>query len=122
MNIPGPKTLKGGPSKNIGERTPPELMATNLSSSSNDKKMISYWKKSKEVKLPSNVWYVKERESQNVQIYLYVDILDDNGIYKVMGKVIDMCLVPDSEIVYIHTNRLSHMKGLNASYHIHCMT
>jgi len=23
--------------------------------------MISYWKKSKEVKLPENVWYVKEK-------------------------------------------------------------
>ena len=44
---------------------------------------------------------MKERESQNVQIYLYVDIPNDNGIYEVMGKVIDMCSVPDSEVVYI---------------------
>jgi len=46
---------------------------------------------------------VKERESQNVQISLYVDIPNDNGIYDVMGRVIDMCLVPDSEVVYILT-------------------
>ena len=55
MNLSGPNNLKGGSSKKIGERTPPELMATNLSNASNDKKMISYWKKSKEMKLPSNV-------------------------------------------------------------------
>ena len=42
VNMSGPKTLKGTSSKNIGEQTPPELMATNLSSASNDKKMISY--------------------------------------------------------------------------------
>lgn len=42
MNLSGPKTLKGGSSKNIGERTPPELIATNISSASNDNKMISY--------------------------------------------------------------------------------
>ena len=41
VNMSGLKTLKGASSKNIGERTPPELMATNLSSASNDKKMIS---------------------------------------------------------------------------------
>jgi hypothetical protein len=63
VNLSGPKTLKGASSKNIGERTPPELMATNLSSASSDKKMISDWKNSKEVKFPSRIWYVKERES-----------------------------------------------------------
>ena len=42
VNLFGPKTLKDASSKNIGGRTPPELMATNLSSASNDKKMISY--------------------------------------------------------------------------------
>lgn len=39
MSLSGPKTLKGGSSKNIGE---PKLMATNFSSASNDKKMFSY--------------------------------------------------------------------------------
>jgi len=66
-------------------------------------KMISYWKISKEVKLPSRIWYVKEIESQNVNIYLYIDIPNDNGIYDVMGIVIDMCSVLDSEVVYILT-------------------
>lgn len=55
------------------------------------------------MKLSTNVWYVRERESQNVQIYLYVDIPNDNGIYEVMGNVIDMCSIPDSEFVYILT-------------------
>lgn len=103
VNLSGPKTLKCGSSENIGEQTPLKLMATNLSSSSNYKKMISYWKNSKEVKLPSRIWYVKERESQNVNIYLYIDIPNDNGIYDVMGRVIDMCSVPDSKVVYILT-------------------
>ena len=103
LNLSGEKTLKGGSSKNIGERTPPELMATNLSSASNDKKMFSHWKKSKEVKLPSRICYVKERESQNVNIYLYIDIPNDNGIFEVIGRVIDMCLVLDTEVVYILT-------------------
>ena len=57
VNLSGPKTakIKGGFSKNIVERTKPRLITTNFSSASNDKKMISYWKKSKEVKLPTNV-------------------------------------------------------------------
>ena len=80
VNMSGPKTLKDASSKNIGERTPPELMATNLSSASNDKKMISDGKNSKEVKFPSRIWYVKEGESQNVNIYLYIDISNENGI------------------------------------------
>ena len=65
---------------------------------------------------------MKERETQNMQIYLYVDIPNDNRIYEVMGKFIDMCLVPDNEFVYIFTKCPGHMKGLNTSYHIHCMT
>ena len=55
VNLSGPKTLKGASSKNIGERTPPELMATNLSCALSDKKIISHWKNSKEVKFPSRV-------------------------------------------------------------------
>lgn len=102
-NLSGPETLKGGSSKNIGEQTPPELMATNISSASNDTKMISYWKNSKQMKLPSRIWYLKKRESKNVKIYLYIDILNDIGIYELMGRVIDMCLVSDNEVVYILT-------------------
>ena len=78
-------------------------MATNISSASSDKKMISDWKNSKEVKFPSRICYVKERESKNVNIYLYIDIPNDNGIFEVMGRVIDMCSVPDTEVVYIPT-------------------
>ena len=46
---------------------------------------------------------MKERESQNVNIYLYIDISNDNGIYEVMERVTDMCSVPDTEFVYILT-------------------
>ena len=53
VNLSGPKTLKGASSKNIGEQTPPELMAANLSSPLSDKKIISDWKNSKEAKFPS---------------------------------------------------------------------
>ena len=74
-------------------------MATNLSSASSDKKIILDWKNSKEVKFPSRVWYVKERESTNVNIYLYIDIPNDNEIFELMGRVVDMCLVPDTEVV-----------------------
>jgi len=122
VNLSRPNTVKGRSSKNTVERTKRELIATNISSASNDKKMILYWKKSKEVKLLANIWHVKERESQDVQIYLYVYISNDNGIYEVLGKVIDMCSVLDSEVVYILTNPTSHMKGLNTNYHIHCTT
>ena len=103
VNLSGPKTLKGASSRNIYKRTPPELMATNVSSASSDKKMISDWKNSKEVKFPSRIWYVKEKESINVNIYLYIDILSDNGIFEVIGRAIDMCSVPDNEVVYILT-------------------
>ena len=46
---------------------------------------------------------MKERESQNVNIYLYIDIPNENGIFELMGRVIDMCSVPDTEVVYILT-------------------
>ena len=46
---------------------------------------------------------MKERESTNMNIYLYIDIPNDNGIFEVMGRVIDMCLVPDIEVVYVLT-------------------
>ena len=55
VNLSRPKTLKGGSSKNIGERNPPKLMATNISIASNDHKMISYLKYSKEMKLQSRI-------------------------------------------------------------------
>ena len=55
------------------------------------------------MRLRENIWYVKEREGEGVQIYLYVDIPNDSGIYEVLGKVIDVCLVPDTEVVYILT-------------------
>ena len=55
------------------------------------------------MKFPSRIWYVKERESQNVNIYLYIDIPNDNGIFELIGRVIDMCSVPDTEVVYIFT-------------------
>ena len=62
VNLSGPKSLKGVSSKNIGERTPPELIPTSMSTALSDKKLISDWKSSKEVKFPSRAWYVKERE------------------------------------------------------------
>jgi len=103
VNLSGPKSLKGVSSKNIGERTPPELMPTNISSASSDKKLISDWKSSKEVKFPSRVWYVKERESTTVNIYLYIDIHQNNENLEVMGRVIHMCSVPNTEVVYVLT-------------------
>ena len=103
VNLCGPKIHKGASKRNIGERTPPELMTTNLSSASSDKKMISDWKNSKEVKFPSSMWYVKERESANVNIYLYIDIPNDSGIFEVMGRVVDMCSVTNTEVVYVLT-------------------
>jgi len=105
MNLSRPKIdkIKGTSSKIIVEQAKPMLITTNLSSASNDKKTIALWKKSKEVNLPENLWYVKEREGKDVQIYLYVDIPNDSGIYEVLGKVIDMCLIPDTKVVYILT-------------------
>ena len=38
-----------------------------------------------------------------MNIYLYIDIPNDNGIFELMGRVIDMCSVPDTEVVYILT-------------------
>lgn len=51
-----------------------------------------------------NVWYVKDREGEkHMKIYLYVDILNDSGIYEVLGKVLDICLILDIEVVYVLT-------------------
>ena len=58
---------------------------------------------------------MKEREGENMQIYLYVDIPSDSGIYEVLGKVIDMCSVPDNELFIYLQNYSRHMKGLNIS-------
>ena len=38
-----------------------------------------------------------------MNIYLYIDIPNDNGIYELMGRVIYMCSVPDIEVAYILT-------------------
>ena len=38
-----------------------------------------------------------------MNIYLYIDIPNENGIFELMGRVIDMCSVPDIEVVYILT-------------------
>ena len=78
-------------------------MPTNISSALSDKKLISDWKSSKEVKFPSRAWYVKERESTTVNIYLYIDTPHNNEKLEVMGKVIDMCSVPNTEVVYVLT-------------------
>jgi len=61
-----PKTtkIKGRLSKNTVEWTKHELIITNLSSASNGKKTISYWRKSKEVKLKKKVWYGKDRKGE----------------------------------------------------------
>ena len=67
-NLFGPKTLKGASSKNIGEQTPPELMATNISSASNDKKMILYWKNSKEM---NNLVCERKRKPKCEYISIY---------------------------------------------------
>jgi len=106
VNLSRPKNakIKGGSSKNIVERTKLELITTNISSASNDKKTILYWKKSKEVKLIENVWYVKDREGeQHLQIYLYVDIPNHSTLYEMLGKVIYICLIHDTEFVYVLT-------------------
>ena len=44
---------------------------------------------------------MKERESKNVNIYLYIDIPNDNGNFEVMGRFIDMCSIPNTEVVYV---------------------
>lgn len=44
-----------------------------------------------------------KRKPKHVYIYIYIDIPNDNGIYDVMGRVIDMCSVSNSEVVYILT-------------------
>ena len=119
VNLSGPKTLKGASSKNIGERTPLELIPTNASS---DKKLISDWKSSKEVKFPSRAWYVKERESTTVNIYLYIDTPHNNEKLEVMGKVMDMCWYQTLKLFTYLQKLPSHMKGLNTDYHIHYMT
>ena len=36
-----------------------------------------------------------------MNIYLYIDIPNENRIFELMGRVIDMCSVPDIEVVYI---------------------
>ena len=61
------------------------------------------WSRILLVKFPSRIWYVKEKESQSVNIYLYTDTLNENGIFELMGTVIGMCSVPDTEVVYILT-------------------
>ena len=117
VNLSGARSLKGVssksvgertppeliPTKNVGERTPPELIPTNMTTVLNDKKLISDWKSSKEVKFPSRAWYVKERESTTVNIYLYIDTRNNTKNLEVMGKVMDMCSVPNTEVVYVLT-------------------
>ena len=46
---------------------------------------------------------MKERESTTVNIYLYIDIPHNNENLEVMGRAIDMCSVPNTEVVYVLT-------------------
>ena len=106
VNLSRPNTTKagGGSSKNTVERTQLEIIATNLASASKDRKLVSYWKKSQEVKHTKIVWFVKDREGeQHLQIYLYANIPNDSGSYEVLGKLLDTCLIPDTEVVYVLT-------------------
>ena len=38
-----------------------------------------------------------------MNIYLYIDTHNNNENLEVMGKVIDMCSVPNTEVVYVLT-------------------
>ena len=71
VNLSRPKTLKGASLKNIGEQTPPELMVTYISSALSDKKIISDWKNSKEVKFPSSLVCERKREHKCEHISIY---------------------------------------------------
>ena len=44
---------------------------------------------------------MKDREGEQVWIYLYVDIPNNSGLYEGLGKVIDICLIPGTKVVYV---------------------
>ena len=64
-----------------------------------ENKLVSYWKKSKEVNHTKYAWFLKDMEGKTLQLYLYASKNFDVESYELVGKVLDLYIFPNFEIV-----------------------
>ena len=65
-------------------------------------KLISDWKKAKEIDKIDFSWYLEDSEMEaDIHIYLICGMIDLNEPYDVMGRVRDICMVPKTNTIYV---------------------
>ena len=108
INIFGPRPTiapskgVGGPSKNIVEWIPPQLIIENIGYvATKENKLVSYWKKSKEVNHTKYSLFLKDMEGEALQLFLYASKNFDVASYELVGKVLDLYIRSNSKNLYI---------------------
>ena len=65
-------------------------------------KVISDWKNAKEIDNTNFSWYLEDTETEvDIHIYLICGMIDLNEKYEVMGRVRDICMVPNTNTIYV---------------------
>ena len=65
-------------------------------------KLISYWKNAEEIDKTDFSWYLEDSEMEvDIHIYLICGMIDLNEPYDVMGRVRDICMVPNTNTIYV---------------------
>ena len=108
INLFGPKSTFvssnaiSGPSKIIVGQTTPQLITENAGdASTRENKLVSCWKKSTEVNHSKYAWFLKDIEDETLQLYLYASKNFDVETNDIVGKLLDLYIIPNTESVYM---------------------
>ena len=69
--------------------------------STKEKKLVSYWNKSTEVNHSKYAWFLKDVEDESLQLYLYSSKNFDAESNELVGKLLDLYILPNTKSVYI---------------------
>ena len=65
-------------------------------------KLISDWKNAEEIDKTYFSWYLEDSETEaDIHIYLLCGMINLNEPYDVMGRVRDICMVPNTNTIYV---------------------
>ena len=65
-------------------------------------KLISDWKNAEEIDKTDFSWYLEDNETKvDIHIYLVCGMIDLNEQYDVMGRIRDICMVPNTNTIYV---------------------
>ena len=65
-------------------------------------KLISDWKNTEEIDKIDFSWYLEDNETEaDIHIYLLCGLIHLNEPYDVMGRVRDICMVPNTNTIYV---------------------